>query len=96
MPGNHEGNPYKVEGLTYFYDFLAKLEQQYAWGSVASVAEEIDFVRLVGPANSGLVQREDGVWLLRAPIGRGHFALVELEIDRNGVLQPVMGGFLRR
>ena len=96
MPHNNEEPQRSVEELTSFYDFTSKLEEQYAWASVASVAEEIDFARTVGPALAGLERRDDGVYLLVAPIGRGDFALVELEFDRDGLLQPVMGGFLRR
>lgn len=95
MSNSNEGkNP--IDGLTYFYEFIRQLEKQYAWASVASVAEEIAFARTVGPSLAGLEQNDDGVYLLKAPIGRGHYAIVELEFDREGVLQPVMGGFMRK
>lgn len=81
--------------VTYFYDFIRLLEQQYAWASVEAVSEEIGYARTVGPAIAGLEKRTDGVFVLRAPIGRGDYAYVELEYDSSGVLQPVMGGIIR-
>lgn len=82
--------------VTYFYDFIRLLEEQYAWASVESVAEDIDQAKAAGPAFAGLERRPQGIFILRSPIGYGHFAFVELEFDEDGVLQPVMGGFLRK
>ena len=96
MVASNDGSHPPVQGLTYYYDFIRLLEQEYAFASVESVAEEIKFARAVGPALAGLTKRDDGVFIIKAPIGRGHFALVELEFDSGGVLQPVMGGFLRK
>jgi hypothetical protein len=80
--------------LTYFYDFILILEKRYAWASVAGVFEEIAYARMVGWAIAGLTKRQDGVFILRTPIGRGDYAYVELELDSSGILQPVMGGFI--
>ena len=96
MSYNNEGPQRPIEGLTYFYNFIQLLENEYAFASVDSIAEEIDFARTVGPALAGLKRRDDGIYILRAPIGRGDFAIVELEFDREGVLQPVMGGIQRK
>ena len=85
-----------IEGLTYFYDFIRVLEKEYAFASVDSIAEQIELARDVGPVFAGLKSRDDGIYILRAPIGRGDFAIVELEIDCEGVLQPVMGGIQRK
>ena len=82
--------------LTYYSDFLRILERQYAFASVAAVAEEIEFARTVGPALAGLINRGDGVFVARIPIGRGDFALVEMELDKRGMLQPVMGSIERK
>ncbi len=84
-----------VEGLTYFYDFIQVLEEKYAFASVEAIIEEVRYAQLVGPALAGLLRRDDRTFLLKTPIGRGHFAVIELEHDHAGVLQPVMGGFLR-
>ncbi len=84
----------EFEGLTYFTDFIRLLDEKYAPASVDSVLEDIEFVRNFTPARAKL-ERRGGVFILKSPIGRGHFALIELEFDVNGVLQPVMGGILR-
>jgi hypothetical protein len=95
--GDNEDNPSpSIRGLTYFEDFIRLLEKEYAEASVIAVAEEIEYVRSFAPARTRLKRREDGVFILKAPIGRGHFAIVELEFDVDGVLQPVMGGILRK
>jgi hypothetical protein len=82
--------------VTYFYEFIRILEEQYAWASVASVFEDIGHVRIYGPTVAGLEKRAGGVFVMRTPIGFGDFAFIEFEYDRDRVLQPVMGGFLKR
>ena len=84
-----------VEGLTYFADFIRLLERDYAWASVESVVQDIEFYRDFAPARARLERRDGGVFILKSVIGRGHYAIVELEFDIDGILQPVMGGFLR-
>lgn len=94
---NNNGRPESHEPeVTYFYEFIRLLEEQYAWASVELISEELDYAREFGPAIAGLKRRKDGVFEMIVPIGRGDFAMIELEYDRNGVLQPVMGGFLRK
>lgn len=80
-------------GLTYFKDFFAVLEEQYPHASYALVLEEIDFARTVGPIVSGLALIRGGTYELTVPVGFGHIAVIELEFDRSGTLEPVMGGF---
>ena len=82
--------------VTYFYDFVRILEEEYAFASVAGISEDIDYARAVGWAIAGLEKRPGGVFVMKTPIGYGDFAYIELEFDRNGVLQPVMGGFLKK
>ena len=95
MAGANEDSDNAIQGLTYFYDFLEVLEREYAFASVDSVLDDIAFYREFATARAELKRRDDGVLLLKSPIGRGHFAIVELEFDIDGILQPVMEGFLR-
>ena len=96
---NREGtgskNPKHDPAVTYFYDFIRILERDYAFASVAGIAEEIDYARAVGWAIAGLEKRPGGIYVMRTPIGYGDFAFIELEFDKRGVLQPVMGGFIK-
>ena len=84
------------EEVTYYYDFIRLLEQNYAYASVESIEDDIKFARAVGPAIARLAVRDNGVFIMKSPIGRGDFAIIELEFDRDGVLQPVLGGILKR
>jgi hypothetical protein len=84
-----------IENFTYFYDFITILKSRYPYASYAAIAEEIEFVRSVGLTVSGLQPSEEGLYTMIVPIGFGHRAFIELELDRNGIIQPVMGGFIK-
>jgi hypothetical protein len=88
------GNPEPpLEGLTYYYDFIDILIATYPYASFAAVDEDVAFARFAGPIAAGLRLNSDGAYEMVVPIGFGHKAIIELEFDQKGRLQPIMGGF---
>lgn len=80
--------------LTYYFDFLRKIKSEYPPASWYAILEDIRLAQDAGPTLSGLKLNEAGFYEMLVPIGWGHKALIELEFDRSGVLQPVMGGVI--
>jgi hypothetical protein len=94
MPNQKKGSE-GSSGLTYFYDVIKIVEISYPSASMQSIAEEIAFARAVGPIVAQLKPCSNGVFEMMIPIGFGHKMRVELEFDRIGRLQPVMGEIIR-
>lgn len=81
--------------ITYFDDFIRKIEKECPPTSWYMVIEEIEFAREAGPIRAQLRRNPSGAYELLVPIGFGHRASIELEYDRSGKLQPVMGGIIK-
>jgi hypothetical protein len=81
--------------VTYFKEFIDRIEREYPYASWLLIMEEIQFARAVGPIEAQLLPSQEGVYELIIPIGFGHKALIELEWDRSGMLWPVMGGIIK-
>jgi hypothetical protein len=77
----------------YFYDFIEHIRKSYPYASWLELNEEIQFVRRAGPDLGKAKEVGEGVYQIRVRIGGGKVAIVELERDRTGKLEPVLGGF---
>jgi hypothetical protein len=82
-------------GPMYVYDLLDYLEQRNATSHGAALAL-IEAVRRYGPAVAGAVKISEGVFEARVHIGYGFDVVIELERDRLGFLQPVLGEVIKR
>lgn len=82
-------------GPTYFYDLLDYLEKRNATSRDAVLAH-IELTRVYGPAVAGAIKVAEGIYEIRVHIGYGLVAVIELERDRNGKLQPVLGEVVKR
>ena len=89
------GPTHPEDNQSYFYDFVEILEKNFPYASYALVVEEIAFARDVGPIAAGLRWNDDGFYEMIVPIGYGRKAVIELEPDEHGSLQPAMGRFLK-
>lgn len=94
MSTNKDGSE-DNSGPMYFYDAIEIVEVSYPPASLQSIAEEIAFARAVGPIAAQLRAHPNGGFEMMIPIGFGHKMRVELEFDRLGQLQPVMGEIIR-
>lgn len=82
-------------GPMYFYDLLDYLETRNATSHDAVLAH-IELTRVYGLAVAGAVEIAKGIYEIRVHIGYGLVAVLELERDRNGRLQPVLGEVVKR
>jgi uncharacterized protein YodC (DUF2158 family) len=82
-------------GPMYITDFLVylKARNQTSFGVVLAA---IETVRSYGPAMIQAERIADGEYKFRVHIGYGLNAVVEMERDKTGKLQPVFGEIVNR
>lgn len=78
---------------TYFYDFVKRVKAAYPPASLHAIVLEIAFAREY-PALAGMRRSSEGYRQLTIAVGFGHRAVIELEYDEQGRLQPLTGEIL--
>jgi hypothetical protein len=79
----------------YVNDLLDYLKRHNATSRNAVLAQ-IEAARRYGSAVAGAVRITEEVYEIRVHIGYGLYAVIELERDRAGTLQPVLGEIVTR
>jgi hypothetical protein len=82
-------------GKKRVYDLLDYLEKRNATSHNAALVH-LEVARRYGPAVAGAVRITEGLYESRVHIGYGLNAVFELEEDRAGIVQPVLGKIVKR